>query len=978
MSEDRWLRIEELFQQAADLPDQERARFLAAACAGDDGLRREVESLLAHDQSQSDVLVAAISDAAGEPSDIRPIPDFIGKQIGPYRIVGLLGRGGMGTVYKARDSRLKRDVAIKVLPEALIEGTLRVRFEREARAASALNHPNICSVHDVGEFEGHPFLVMELLEGRTLREYIDTQPRDFSQIIQLAAEVADALEAAHAKHIVHRDIKPANIFVTERGHAKLLDFGLASRGARGTGSADTSTQRMLTGPGSALGTIAYMSPEQARGEVVDARTDLWSLGVVLYEMASGSRPFEGSTVAVVFDAILNKAPVPMRERNPKVPVDLARIIAKLLEKDRALRYQSAAELRAELVGQAVSPAAYRRPMRWLRYGVAAAVVLAPIAVGVFFWHHSQAKPLTDKDILVLANFTNNTGDAIFNATLREALAVQLEQSPFLKVMGDEQMRQDLKLMGRPSDEHLTRQLAREICEREGVKAMVGGTIAQLGKTYAITVEATNCRTGESLARDQQQAADKDHVLQATSVAVGGLRRKLGESLVSIQKLDRRPQGQVTTTSLEAFQAYSLGLEQFFRGDYQASAAFFQHATELDPNFASAWRMLAWSHGNRGDLRGLQESFTRAFRLRDRVSERERLANLTPCYSRVVRDFAKATDAAHLWANTYPRDAEPHVELGQWDEWTGQLEESLKEFELAYSLEPWVTVVTTNLMSAYENLDRLEDATSVANRIFARKLDPAEIHWKLLDIALAQEKREAAQKEIRWLEGKPEETISLGLLALNAATHGRMRESHALSKRSAESARDGNYRQVAMGWQAAARSVWAIGSGCPAAKTLGAVAVMLCADAEAPLKAAEEEAKRYPADPSVNAMQLPTARAMVELKRGNAQRAIELLQSVLPHERAQPSAIICRGIAYLKLNRPMEAGTEFQKILDNRGNYWNVPEYPLAYLGRARAAALAGDTVRAIQVYNDFFAFWKDADPDLAPLIQVRKEYAALP
>jgi ligand-binding sensor domain-containing protein/tRNA A-37 threonylcarbamoyl transferase component Bud32 len=390
MSDDRWQRIEDVFQQAADLPALERTRFLAAACAGDDRLRREVESLLAHDQPQNDVLVAAISKAVGEPPDSRPIPDFVGRQIGPYRIISLLGRGGMGAVYKARDSRLERDVAIKVLPEARDEGMLRVRFEREARAASALNHHNICSVYDVGEFEDHPFLVMELLEGGTLREYIDTQPRDFGQILRLTFQIVEALDAAHAKRIVHRDIKPANIFVTERGDVKLLDFGLASPAALRAELAETSAQGMLTGPGSAIGTIAYMSPEQARGEALDARTDLWSLGVVLYEMLTGSRPFEGSTAAVVFDAILNKAPVPVRERNPKVRAELARIISKLLEKDRELRYQSAAGLRADLAGQAVSvsPAGYRRPVRRL---LAAGAVLAIVTLRIVGALHQPAQ-----------------------------------------------------------------------------------------------------------------------------------------------------------------------------------------------------------------------------------------------------------------------------------------------------------------------------------------------------------------------------------------------------------------------------------------------------------------------------------------------------------------------------------------------------------------------------------------------------------
>jgi tRNA A-37 threonylcarbamoyl transferase component Bud32 len=403
MSDDRWQLIEEVFQRAADLPLADRAHFLDSACAGDEGLRREVESLLAHDESHDDVLVAAISDAASAPTRSALIPDLLGKQLGPYCIESLLERGGMGVVYKARDSRLERYVAIKVLPESVMHGTERMRFEREARAASALNHPNICSVYDVGEFESCPFLVMELLDGRTLREYIDTQPLDISEIRRLASEIVEALEVAHAKGIVHRDIKPANIFITERGHIKLLDFGLASRVVLSAASAESAKREMLTNPGAAIGTVAYMSPEQARGEAVDARTDLWSLGAVLYEMVTGSRPFEGPTNATVFEAILNKEPA-------TAPGELEPIITKLLPKHRARRYQSAAELRADLKGFRSEPP-LKGAVRRLRY-VFAAVALAAIAVGVLLWHRSQAKALTDKDILVLADFTNRTGDPV--------------------------------------------------------------------------------------------------------------------------------------------------------------------------------------------------------------------------------------------------------------------------------------------------------------------------------------------------------------------------------------------------------------------------------------------------------------------------------------------------------------------------------------------------------------------------------------
>jgi eukaryotic-like serine/threonine-protein kinase len=685
---------------------------------------------------------------------------FVGKQIGPYRIVGLLGRGGMGAVYKARDSRLERDVAIKLLPEALREPALRVRFEREARAASALNHPNICSVYDVGEFEGHPFLVMELLEGRTLREYIDTQPRDFGQIVQLAAEVADALEAAHAKGIVHRDIKPANIFVTERGHAKLLDFGLASRAARGAGSGEASTQPMLTGAGSALGTIAYMSPEQARGEVVDARTDLWSLGVVLYEMVTGSRPFEGSTAAVVFDAILNK--VPVHERNPEVPAELARIIARLLEKDRGLRYQSAAEVRAELigqVGQALSPAKYRRPTRRFRYTLTTTAVLATIALGAFLWRRSQAKPLTDKDILVLADFTNNTGDPVFDGTLREALAIRLEESPFLKVMSDEEMRQDLRLMSRPPDQHITNDIAREVCIREGDKAMISGSVARLGSAYAITLQATNCQSGDVLARGQVQAQDKEHVLQAVRGAGGDIRVKLGESLSSIQRLDR-PFEKVTTPSLEAYQAFAQGAEQESLGSFPAAISFFKRATELDPNFADAYAWLGTTHNNVYEYDLRDRYLKKAFSLIDRVrSEQERLT-ISAYYYCLGRQTEKCEETNQLFARTYPRDDTPRSTLGILYYGTGELEKALHEFQEALRVvdRPY-TALYVNVILAEIPLDRFQEAKAVASRAVAKGLDAPVIHEMLLALAYTEGDSTRFSERIgmvRWQTGREPE------------------------------------------------------------------------------------------------------------------------------------------------------------------------------------------------------------------------------
>jgi Flp pilus assembly protein TadD len=894
-----------------------------------------------------------------------------------------------------------------VLPQALIEGTLRVRFEREARAASALSHPNICSVHDVGEFEGHPFLVMELLEGQTLREYIDTQPRDFGQIVQLAAEVADALEAAHSKHIVHRDIKPANIFVTERGHAKLLDFGLASRGARGAGSGDTSTQRMLTGPGSALGTIAYMSPEQARGEVVDARTDLWSLGVVLYEMATGSRPFEGSTPAVVFDAILNKAPVPVRERNPEVPAELARIIAKLLEKDRALRYQPAAEVRAELekpwgspsgqVGQALSPAKHRRPIRGFRYALATSVVLATVALGAFLWHRAHAKPLTDKDILVLADFTNNTGEPVFDGTLREALAIRLEESPFLKVMSDEEMRQELRLIGRSPTEHITNEIAREVCIREADKAMVSGSIVRLGSAYAITLQAANCQSGEVLARGQVQAENKEHVLQAIRAVGGEIRVKLGESLSSIQKLDQ-PFMQATTPSLEAFQAFTQGWEQHVNGSFPSAIRFLLRATELDPNFASAYELLGSMYNNNAALETRDEYFKQAFSLIDRVnSERERLI-ISDNYYWVTGQTDKSADIAQINARTYPRDSGAHNGLAGLYFQTGEFEKSLQEFQEAVRVANRPNGADyANVISADTLLERFEEARAVAGKAFAQKLDAPLIHENLLILAYSEGNRGAAAKEVQWFTGKPEEGRSLSRQAENAYDLGQRRAARELYRRAKELLGRQNLASAAARAQVLDAVYDAVLGNCEAIRASAETAALpyqnrdfrqpailglaLCGQDAQVEKIAEDISKQFPLDTLWNAVKLPAIQAVVELRRNHAAKAIESLRSAAPYERAYPYVMYLRGLAYLQAHDGDRAGIEFRKILDHKGAYWTLtsvgPYYPLSYLGLARAAAMSGDTAKSKKAYQDFFGLWKDADSDLQPLVQARKECAAL-
>jgi len=940
---------------------------------------------------------------------------LIGKKVSHFRVIEVIGGGGMGMVYRAEDLKLGRQVALKFLPEEMAADPVALRrFEREAQTASALNHPNICTIFEIEEYEGQPIIVMELLDGETLRNRLEASGQEklpLDELLWIAIQTCDGLQAAHDKGIIHRDIKPANIFLTKDGPAKILDFGLAKLvefdeliekqpedGSHSSNSLTNSRVSVvmdtnLSRTGLAMGTASYMSPEQVRKEKLDARTDLFSFGLVLYQMASGQRAFTGDSVTGVHEALLNQVATPIRQLNPAVPADLETVISKALQKDRANRHQTAAEMRADLE---LVPSPQRLRIRRIRKWFSiAALILLVVAAAFSYWQYRNRFQLSASDTIVIADISNQTSDPVLDDALNIALPVELAQTPFLQVLAQDKVRETMRQLNHPQNGKVTPEIAREVCLRTNSKAVITSSIADFGNQFRIMLTGMDCQSGKIFAKSEQETNLRNSIVHALGIAGEQLRSKMGEPIASLNEF-KKPLELATSSSPEALQLLSKGFQHQGSNDFAGTASLYERAIDIDPSFALAYASVGISYLVTGQIPKAVAAENKAYELRDRLTGQLRYLAETLYYNIGSQDFESSYPIFQEWIQTFPLDGVAHNNFATCLFYLGQYDRAATEAREAVRLMPLLSVTSYYvLMQSTTAAGRLEEAKLIFDEARAHGVDNSVMRSDRHLIAFLQNDQAGMKEQLEWLTSHKESIHAVFLDALTDSYRGRFGEGQKLAEKikmgrlpddSQSNVRSFALQEAEVGDSSAGKRILTFTDQ----KSSSLYAQMYIALFQARIGntgEAEELAKRIneeaPRDTLGQHYALPSIRAAIKLSEHDPAGAIEILRPAEKYELAATDTFNCiypaylRGLAFLQIGDGRRAASEFQKLIDHRAIVGRDALGALAHLQMGRAQAMTGDRLDARKSYQDFLTIWKDADANLPALIQAKAEYAAL-